>query len=226
MRSIKKAANLRGARNDTDTVESILRCFQVKTRRNYDALAAAFQSETDQVQAEEQVEVEKRILALDRTFIHDRCSQVVFRIRDTEGHSVEDFDLLLTAGDDSDPNHLPENFFRDRQRSQNELNTITYFINYDLMVGCAEIPGVRDKSDGIKSLGFMLHPRPEEGFVHYQKCRISASANLFRAVVKPNQTTLVDIILNRVVHSETFRLDRTLKQGSFKDVKPGDEIVN
>ena len=94
------------------------------------------------------------------------------------------------------------------------------------MAGHAEIPDVREELEGIKSLGFMLHPRPEKGFVHYRKCRISASTNLFKAVVKPNQTTLVDIILTRVVHKETFRLDRSATQGSFKDAAPGDELVN
>ena len=225
MRSVKKTANQRGAKNDVDTIESILRCFQVKTRRDYNALAARFETETDQVQADDQVEVEDRTFTSHRTFIKDRYSQVVFRITDTEGHPVEDFDLVLTAGDESDPNHLPESFFRDRQCNRNEPNTITYFVNYDVMAGCDEIPGVRDKLDGIKSLSFLLHPRPEKGFVHYRKSRISASSNLFKAVVKPNQTTLVDIILIRVVQKETFRLDRTLDQGSFKHVKPDDDTV-
>lgn len=227
MRSIKKTTDSRGSIKDRDTIESILRCLLIKTRRQYDALAATFDAETAQVQREERVEVEDRRLVSDRTFIHDRYSQIIFRVMDTEGHPVLDYDLLLTAGDDSDPNHLPKGFFCDRQRNRNNPNIITYFVNYDVMAGTDEIPGVRGKLDGMKSLGFILHPRPEKGFVHYRKCRIPASTSLFKAALKPNQTTLVDIILTRVVHKETFRFDRTLSQRNFsRKAKPGSDTVS
>jgi hypothetical protein len=85
---------------------------------------------------------------------------------------------------------------------------------------------VRKKRGGIASLGLTVHPRPQQGFVRYENCRVSASAELFKALIKPNQTTLIDIVLNRVVHKEMFRLERTLKQGSFKRVKPGDSTVS
>lgn len=225
MSSVKRARNLRGAAIDGDTVESIMRCFQVGTRRDYDSLVAQFAAETAVVQKNDQVEIEKRTLAADRTFIHDRYSQIVFRIKDTEGYCVEDFDLLLTAGANSDPNHLPAGFFRDRQANKIDPSTITYFVNYDVMAGSPEIPGVRAKLEGTRSLGFILHPRPASGFVHYQKCRIRASENLFKAVIRPNQTTLIDIVLTRIVHKETFRIERTSKQRSFKNARPGKETT-
>ncbi len=74
---------------------------------------------------------------------------------------------------------------------------------------------------GVKSLGFEVHPRPVDGFVHYRKCRVTASEDLLRAIVLPNQSTMVDITLTRVVHEETFRIDRTTKPRNFKKVKPG-----
>ncbi len=226
MRSVKSARNSRGAANDRDTIDTILRCFEIGTRREYDALTASFESETAVIQKHDQVEIEKRTLASDRTFIHDRYCQVIFRIKDTEGHAVKDFDLLLTAGEDSDPDHLPTGFFCDRQSNRKEPGTITYFVNYDVMNGSPEIPTVRAKLGGIRSLGFVLHPRPERGFVHYDKCRILASTRLFKAIIKPNQTTLVDIVLTRFVDKETLRLDRTSKQRSFKGVKPGIATTN
>ena len=164
----------------------------------------------------------------DRTFIHDRYSQVIFRLRDDHDHPIKDFDLLLTAGDKSDPNHLPEGFFVDRQRNKHHPGTITYFINHDVMVGCPAVPDrrpnrpdLRPQLPGIKSLGFEVHPRPTDGFVHYRKCRAKGSEDLLRNIVLPNQTTMVDIKLTRVVHEETFRIKRTTKPEGFKRVQPG-----
>ncbi len=56
------------------------------------------------------IEVDSSILAFKRTFIHDRYTQVIFKIQDTEGNPIPDYDLILTAGEQNDPNHLPPGF--------------------------------------------------------------------------------------------------------------------
>ena len=88
------------------------------------------------------------------------------------------------------------------------------------VAGSATVLGAFD------ALGIEVHPRPENGFVHYRKCRVRAAKQVLRAIVAANQTALIDITLTRVVHKETMRLDRTTEQKSFKKVKPGDETVN
>jgi hypothetical protein len=225
MRGVRPAPGQRSAAADTDTVDSILRCFTVRTQRDYDTLAADFERETGDVQREERVEHAGRILGRDRIFIHDRCCQIVFRLSDSDGRPIDDFDLLLTAGEESDPNHLPAGFFRDRQCNRLARNTLTYFLNHDVITGCDEIPGVRPRLDGIRQLGIIVYPRPESGFVRYRKCRVSASASLLGAMIRPNETTLIDIVLERVVDKETFKLDRTMRPTSFKPLKPSGERV-
>jgi len=64
---------------------------------------------------------------------------VIFRVIDTEGNSVRDFDLIISAGDANDPNHLPEGFFQDRQKNKNNPENITYYLNYDILKGIAAI---------------------------------------------------------------------------------------
>ena len=225
MRSVRPSREP-GRPQNADTVDAILRCFAVGTVAQYRALAQAFTQENAAIQKEEQVEIERKTFLRDRVFIRDRYSQLVFRIRDSEGIPVNDFDLILTAGPRSSPDDLPQGFFCDRQRNSRHRGTITYFINYDVMMGAPALPGgLRDRLPGAGQLGLELHPRPEHGFVRYRKCRISAGAKNLSILVRPNQTTLVDIEVERLVSKETFRLERTLNQGSFKNVKPGDEIA-
>lgn len=52
---------------------------------------------------------------------------VIFRVQDDEGFPITDFDLILTAGPDNNPNHLPKGFFADRQLNSINKETITFF---------------------------------------------------------------------------------------------------
>jgi len=219
MRSV--AANLGGA--GEEVVKAILRCLSVTTRAGYDELAAQFIEETRAVQEEERVERVKSVFQTTREFVHDRYAQLIFRVRDSDGQAVPDFDLLLTAGSKSSPNHLPEGFFQDRQANQQTRGVITYYLNYDILVGGAEIPGVREGNKGVEGLGLELHPRPEDGFVHFRKCRAPASSELLSQLVRPNETTFIDILLTRVVHDEVLRLDPTTTPKPIPK-KPGPAI--
>lgn len=227
MRSVKSGVHDKKSR---ETVSAILACIQVRSKTQYTKLVDRFAQETDKVQAREKLEVERHLLRSDTYFIHDRYSMVVFRVHDQEGHAVKDYDLILTAGSENNPNHLPRGFFVDRQRNRVNPETITYFLNQDIMKGADEVRNedgeiVREAILGAEMLGFRVIPRPDQGFVHYLPCEISASPDLLENVLQPNTTTLVDICLQRVVYKNVMRLHRGTKQGSFKRVKPGDEIV-
>jgi len=219
--------------NSQETVNAILACIQVQTEAQYNALCDRFRDETEQVQKNEVVEVEQRLFRSDVNFIHDRFSMVIFRLRDDEGHPVSDFDLVLTAGPKADPNHLPQGFFVDRQRNSNNPETITYFFNRDVMKGA---PAVVDQQDavirealpGADMLGLKIIARPDSGFVHYLPCEIKASEELLEKALHANSTTLVDIVLRRIVRKNVFRVDRMTsetKPVNFDKTKPGDEIV-
>ena len=47
------------------------------------------------------VEIEKVPVLPDRVHIHDRSSLVIFRLQDSEGHALKDYDLVLTGVQDS-----------------------------------------------------------------------------------------------------------------------------
>lgn len=215
-----------------ETVDAIFSCVKVETSSEYEELFAKFQEETAQVQKDEKVERENRTFLSDRLFIHDRYTMVIFRVRDSEGYPINDFDLLLTAGPDNNPNHLPDGFFVDRQQNKINRNIITYYLNYDIMNGTDSVfvPGetkkIREASVGIDTLGIIIQPRPKDGFVRYLDCRYIAAKELFSQALNPNSTTLIDIVLQRVVDKEVFRLEGLNSTKSFKGTKPTDEIAN
>ena len=225
MRSVSARA---GVRKDAETVGAILDCLKVASPQEYRELSRRFEAETAQVQEAERKEVQSRLLLPDNFFIHDRYSMVIFRVHDEAGHAVEDFDLVLTAGPNDDPNHLPKGFALDRQGNKRDRGTITYYFNWDVMCGCPEVVHegrvLRPASPGAQGLGLQIRPRPTEGFVHYLPCAIGASTELLREIMLPNQTTLVDITLRRIVRRGVFELDRGVQQKSFKQTKPGDPI--
>jgi hypothetical protein len=77
---------------------------------------------------------------------------------------------------------------------------------------------------GSSFLGRRINPRPSQGFVHYLPCEITASTKLLKRILRPNQTTLVDIVLRRVIRHGVFELDQGTQQKSFKNTQPGDPI--
>lgn len=229
MRSVAAAPGGPGA----EAAEAILRCLEVDGDDAYEALCSAFADETAAVQRAERVEVQKIPILPDRAYVHDRTSLAIFRLRDDAGRPLGDFDLELTGVDDS-PDLLPEGFFKDRQRNQRSGNVLTYFFDHDLMTDGVAIPDPREQGaflrrarPGADRLGLRVTPRPASGFVHYARCAIAADPKLLRAVIRPNETTLVDVVLRRLVHREVFETDRgDAPRGSFRKVQPGDGILD
>ena len=230
MRSVNiKASHAKGR----DVVGAIFDCLAVSNRAEYRQLAETHVQEAAAIQADEMLETEDRLLLSDTHFVHDRCSMVIFRVRDDHNYPVTDFDLLLTGGKDNDPNKLPKGFFMDRQRNRVSSNTVTYFFNYDIMAGAPEVKKgdevIRAATQGAEALGIKILPRPSNGFVHYLNCEIQASKDLLNEVLRPNCTTMIDIQLRRVVRKNVFRMTRMTGDattGSFKKTRPGDDFVS
>ncbi len=220
--------------SDTDsaeTVQAIFDCIAVNSSQSYTALCEQFKKETARVQEEGLVETEKKLLGKNH-YIHDRYCMVLFRLTDSEGYPITNFDLVLTSGPRNDPNSLPTGFFADRQCNKLNQCTVTYFFNYDLMNGSAAVVAdgeeLRKATPAMPSLGLIVTPRPEAGFIRYLPCTINASKDLLDKAIKPNSTVLIDIRLKRVISKEVFRFEKTDGadiSGSFKNTKPGDQIV-
>jgi hypothetical protein len=232
MRSVKE---ILGDQASKETVDSILACILVQTQDQYLKLCDQFAAETEKVQESERLEIESRFFLTPRYFIHDKFSMMIFRVCDSEGYPVTDYDLVLTDGPHADPNHLPEGFFADRQRNGVTPETLTYFFNHDVMKGAKAVVDkgnnnkvVREELKGAETLGFRIVARPDQGFVHYLPCEFTASKEMLEKALHRNSTTLVDIQLQRVVHKNVFQLDKVIngmKPVGFSETKPGDEIA-
>lgn len=212
-----------------EVCDAILRCLEVGDDAGYATLCDGFDAETRRIEQAEHVEIQKIPVLPDRHYIHDRTSLVIFRLRDDAGHPLQDFDLELT-GANNDPDLLPEGFFKDRQRNQRAKHVLTYFFNHDLMTDGAEVRDPRDPSEllrkrraGVDRLGLRITPRPASGFVHYRSCAVAADPKTLKAVIRPNETALVDVVLRRVVHREVFETDPgDARRTDFRKVKPGE----
>ncbi len=231
MNSVKK--ELKDTKSK-ETIDCIFKCIQIEDKAGYNQLTKIFAEENIIVQERELVEKQVKKFVQDRYFIHDRYFQVIFKVTDEQGYPVSDFDLLLT-GPNHDPGNLPEGFFKDRQRNRNYPNVITYYFNFDLMVGCEAVIDpkskkvLREAHPGISELGIMIIPRPQEGFVRYMPCTLHANTELMDKVVDPNSTTLLEIKLKRLVSDQVFQLvpveGDKMPKDNFKKTKSGEGLV-
>jgi len=216
------------------TVDAIVRSLMVKDPGDYAKLCDAFEQETEATIRAERVEAPSSFLRQDHYEIHDRHSMLIFRIRDDQGNVCEDFDFLLTAGDSNDPNLLPRGFLTDRQRNQRHRGTVTYYLNHDVLLGTSAIadprggkkPPLRVAIEGVGKLGFKVDPHraAPKLFVRYAAAQLSASREHLESVLKPHQTTLVDIVLRRIVGQGVLRLTTDQTLVDFADLDPGPPI--
>jgi hypothetical protein len=137
---------------------------------------------------------------------------------------------LLTAWDPQDPdpalrepnpNLLPEGFLIDRQRNKRCPNTLTYYLNHELM-------------SQRSNLGIRVLPRPEPApkakakddfFVHYLQAAFGADAKTIAGLLKPNATLLLDIVMLRVVRKGIFRLTTKTSEVDFTKDGPDEAIL-
>lgn len=215
--------------NNADTVDAIFECLKVKDSDTYQGVRHTFAVQTDQVQKASMLEKENKLTGT-RYYIHDRYCMVIFRIRDSEGHFLRDFDLLLTSGPGNSADELPPGFFKDRQCNCRDKSTLTYYLNYDIMNGCEEVADngriVRPAQPGMRSLGITVIPRPDKGLVRYASTSLSATPENFAMLLKPNATTLVEIVLQRLLSTEVLRLERLGEAGGdWKDKDPGELVI-
>lgn len=220
------------------TVAATLRCLEVETPEAYTSLSDAFAAENDVTQAQERVDVVSQ-LGFEATYIIDRFSMAVFLVRDDLGNAIGDYDLKLTAvqagareGALASADVLPKGFLQDRQRNRRRRGALTFYVNQDLMTGCEEVRHprthaiLRPAQPGIRALGVQLEPHLNKGFAHFVAGELDADKTTIKRVLQPNQTTLVEIVMKRVVHEGVMRLDRLdrRKDTSFANSPPGGPI--
>lgn len=209
------------------TVDALLRCLAVADGGGYDALRQAFDTENARHQdTARRVEIEKIPVLPDRVYIHDPHAMVVFRLLDDAGSRVPDMNLLLTAGPTADPNQLPEGFLTDRQGNRRAPGNLCFFLNHAALTGC---PGIIDGQGRLRRAalvprppyGLRLLPRQEGKWVEHWLAELSADVGSLLDVIEPNQTTIIDLRLTRIVREGVFRFTTQLAPRSFRNDEPG-----
>jgi hypothetical protein len=195
----------------------IKRCLEVRSATDYRRTALELEQLCSKTQSEERKE-RVRFLLRARTYITNRYAMLVFRFVDDRGQVLTDYDLLLTAGPHYHENELPPGFFVDRQRNQNHHEHLTYYVDYDVMMTGLNHPRLQGR------LGFRLVARPQSGLVHYRPVEFRSNVRTLARVLRPNETTLIEIQLQRRVDKAVFRLTDDLVPGAI-DPRPSGQAV-
>jgi hypothetical protein len=207
------------------TIAAILQCLAVQDMPAYARVFDAFGALTATTQTQELVEDRSGFTAFAHQAIHDPCCMLQFRVRDDQGNPVKDFDLVLTASKDGNPNHIPPGFFLDRQRNHLDPGSVTYYINYARMTGAPAVmyqgKELRPALPPCTHLGLRVIPFPQDGFVLYQPAVLPATPQNLANFIKSNQTTLVDIVLRRFVREGVYRMTRDASPEDFTRQPPG-----
>ncbi len=178
----------------------------MRTLTGYAAVARELSDLTAQTQKDERLEVvEKRFLP-DQKYYTYRYSMVIFRLRNDRGAFLSNYDLILTAGPDYSPDDLPTDFFVDRQRNLLNPGQLTYYLNYDALDKLR-------RGGGEGRIGFKINARPNQGLAFYQVAEFQSDTSGVRQFFRPNETTLVDILITRKVDARVFRLSEKLPRG-------------
>lgn len=181
------------------TVEWITRCLNVHDAASYEQAADELDLLTAHTQEQEQVRYTPRLTG-PAPYTTDRHSMFTFKLRDDRDAVLDDYDLLLTAGPNYDPDDLPQGFFRDRQRNSLRPGHLTYYVNHDRMTAGLAHEVLEQK------LGFRIQARPDSGLAHYVLAELRSDAAGIGRLLRPNETTMIDITLRRSVTRDVFQL--------------------
>lgn len=209
-----------------ETLASILQCIKVNNANDYKNVCDKFDHQTKDAltDPEEILEVDLNILLPDKYFITDPMSMLIVKIRDEDGREIGDCDIVFT-GPGNDPNKLPHGFLADRQRNTFNKGTVTFFFNHSAMAGGPEVKHgertLRAERKGVKQLGLLIDPHNNSGFAHYIKGRINAGGQELDKILSANRTTLMEIVMKRIVHEGTFSITQNRDAEEFKNAVTG-----
>ena len=211
------------------TVDALLRCLRVKDIGDYRLLCDAFDTENAQRDAD-RVELEPVGPFSPRVHIHDPRSLMIVRLTDESGEPLRGSRLLLNAGTPPNPDWMPQGFMLDRQANSHQPHVVSMFLNHALLSGS---PRIADPTNTRKTLraatevhrpySASVQPADLAGFVHHAAAAMATSDDLFDAL-GPHQTTVLDVVLPRLVHEGVFRLTQKLVPEDFSHVEPGPVI--
>ncbi|EHL30832.1 phospholipase PlaB [Legionella drancourtii] len=198
----------------------VLRCLQVKNRDTYNTLAKELEKMTQETQKNEHTEAVKTLI-YKREYSTNRYSMIIFRLIDDRGNHLVDYDLYLTAGPKYSEEALPKGFFVDRQRNMHNRGKLTYFLDYDIMEAGINTP----KMQG--NLGFRIKAYPEasnQALAYYRLLDFHSSLADINKILQPNETVMVEIMLQRRVDRTVFRITNNLSPEKISAKPTGKKV--
>jgi len=202
------------------TAQWVWRCLQVDSAVAYTNLAVELAQLTGATQTTEHEEKVQSFIGT-RTYLTNRYAMAIFRILDDRGNELSDYDLLLTAGPEYDEDELPEGFFVDRQRNQRTPGKLTYFLDYDAMEAGLNQPMMQGR------LGFRITARPEEStqaLAFYRVLDFRSSVATLEKILRPNETVMIEITLQRRVDKAVARLTNDLTPAPIDPTPMGQSV--
>lgn len=198
----------------------VLRCLKVNNSKAYHKLAKQLEQETLQTQKNEHEEKVKTLI-YDRRYITNRYAMIIFRLIDDRGNYLDDYDLYLTAGPQYSEHALPMGFFVDRQQNLREQGKLTYFLDYDVMrlgINTAKMQG---------NLGFRIKAYPEaskQALAYYRLLDFRSSLADINKILHPNETVMVEIMLQRRVDKSVFHISNNLSPSKISKKPSGNKV--
>jgi hypothetical protein len=107
---------------------------------------------------------------------------------------------------------MPSGFFADSHKNLESPENFVYFLNFDRM---SDIKGGK--------IGFRLNSVPDSPLINYQETMMLAPIDV-ESILKPNQTTLVDVVLKRRINKKVFELTKNLSYQKITG-EPGEEWI-
>lgn len=202
------------------TTKWVLQCLEVKNRDSYNALAKELAKLTQETQKNEHKEFVKTVISK-REFITNRYSMIIFRLIDDRGNHLDDYDLYLTAGPKYSEYALPAGFFIDRQQNQKNRGKLTYFLDYDIMEAGINTPQMQG------NLGFRIKAQPEasdQALAYYKLLDFHSSLADLNKILHPNETLMVEIMLQRRVDRTVSRISNNLKPAKISTKPTGKRV--
>jgi hypothetical protein len=211
------------------TVDTLLRCLQVRDVASYQTLCDAFEVENAQRDVD-RVEMETVGPFPARVHIHDPRSMLVVRLIDEGDEPLHGARLLLKAGTPPNPDWMPQGFMLDRQANSHHGNVITFFLNHALLAGTPRVADpdnsrrtLRAAVDSHRPYSATIEPSDLAGLVHHAIASTAPGDDLLR-ILAPHQTTVLDVVLPRHVREGLFRLTQKREPEDFSQPVLGDVI--
>jgi pimeloyl-ACP methyl ester carboxylesterase len=202
------------------TAKWVLRCLQVNSQSEYDALCDELDTLSVKTQKEERVRIEEKRVGT-RKYTTSRYSMLVFRFIDDRGDTLTDYDLFITGGPNYSKDELPSGFFVDRQRNKRNMGKLTYYLDYDVLRRGLNQAAMEGR------IGLSVTARPEQGgeaLAYYRPLEYRSDEGAISTLLAPNETMMVEIKLQRCVDARVFRVESKLTPSKI-ETKPTGRVA-